>query len=75
MKLTRKGRIWWKREYGVQEEGGVIEVYMPYSMALNEMYDRFVFLEKLVGILCLVRTSRSLIEKNTSSWLRNNILK
>jgi len=36
--------------------------------ALKKVYDRFEFLEKLVGISCLSQTSRSLMEKNASMW-------
>ena len=57
------------------DEGDVMEVYVPYSLTLNKVYDRFEFLERRVELSCLGQTSRSLMEKNESSWLKNNITK
>ena len=57
------------------EEGGVMEVSVSYSLTLNKVYDRFEVLERRVDLSYLGQTSRSLMENNESSWLRNNITK
>ena len=57
-----------------EAEDCIMEVYVPYSLTLNKSYDRFQFLEKLVVIAYLGQISRSLMEMNVSSWLRNNTL-
>ena len=57
-----------------EAEDCLMEVSMPYSLTLNKLYDRFQFLEKFVVISYLGQISRSLMEINVSSWLRNNTL-
>ena len=51
------------------------ELFVRYSLSLNKAYDRFQFLEKLIVIIYFGQISRSLMEMNVSSLLRNNTRK